>query len=46
MADYFIKVKYIYSKIKVLDKVKEKFKKEFRKSKKVIINLLIKTYTN
>ena len=39
-------VKYIYSEIKVLDKVKEEFKGEFRKSKKVIINLLIKIYTN
>lgn len=45
-ADYFVKVEYIDNETKVLDKVKEEFKAEFRKSKKVIIHLLIKTYTN
>jgi hypothetical protein len=45
-ADHFAKVECAYSETKVLDEVKEEFKGEFRKSKKVTINLLIKTYTN
>jgi hypothetical protein len=45
-ANYFTKIKYTDNETKVLDKVKKEFKREFRKSKKVITNLLIKTYTN
>jgi hypothetical protein len=45
-AEYFAKVECEYNETKVLDAVKEEFKGEFRKSKKVTINLLIKTYTN
>jgi hypothetical protein len=45
-ANYFAKVECTDDETKVLDEVKEEFKREFRKSKKVITNLLIKTYTN
>jgi hypothetical protein len=45
-ATHFAKVECAYDETKVLDEVKEEFKREFRKSKKVTMNLLTKTYTN
>ena len=45
-VNHIAKVECIYSETKVLNEVKEEFKGEFRKSKKVAINLLIKRYTN
>lgn len=44
-ANHFAKVECVYSETKVLDEVKEEFKTEFRRSKEVTINLLIKTCT-